>query len=118
VRRTFDKSAFWFLVAIAAVLVGLCCGRIDLAPAHAESVPSGIGGTGLITHFHDDRESGLSRVIVVDPLQRRMAVYHVELNSGKIQLKSVRNLTIDLQVEDYNSGDPSPIDMKKLLQRN
>ena len=117
-RSIIDKSAYWLFVAFAAVILSLGWGRMNLAPAQTQQATSGSVGGGLITHFQDDRENGLSRVIVVDPLQRRMAVYHVELSSGKIQLKSVRNLTIDLQVEDYNSGDPSPIDMKKLLQRS
>ena len=118
VRSIIEKSTTWMLVAIAALFFSFAWGQIDVAPVQGQPVMGGLGAGGLITHFYDDPNGGPTRVIVVDPLQKRMAVYHVPVDSGAIQLKSVRNLTIDLQVQDFNSGDPSPIDMEKMLQRN
>ena len=77
-----------------------------------------MGSTGLITHFVELDVGKLSRVIMIDPQLRRMAVYDVSFGDGAIQLKSVRNLTVDLQLQSFNSEDPSPIDMEKMLQRN
>ena len=112
------KRSYWMLVAIATLMFSLMWGRVDVAPVQAELVPAGFGGAGLITHFHEDVGGGPTRVIVVDPVQKRMAVYHVPIDSGEIQLKSIRNLSVDLQVQEFNSGEPSPIDMQKTLQRN
>lgn len=121
-RRIFELlpvsgRACWMLVAVAAVVISWSGDR-EISPALAQSSVSAPGSGGLISHFHEDPNSGVTRVIMVDPLQKSMAVYHVAVESGAIQLKSVRSLTIDFQVQDYNSGDPSPIDMKKTLQRN
>ena len=116
-RRAFDRSAYWKLAAIAAVIFSVAWGRVDVAPVQADLVPQAIQAGGLIAHFHESGD-GLSRVTVLDPAQRRMAVYHVNSESGAIQLKSVRNLSIDLQLQDFNSGDPSPIDMQKMLDGN
>jgi len=123
VHRIFEKRASWMLVAISALIFSLGWGRVDVAPVQGQfvagnSVSGNWGAGGLITHCFEDPSGGPTRVIVIDPLQKRMAVYHVPVDKGEIQLKSVRNLTVDLQIQDYNSGDPSPIDMQKMLQRN
>ncbi len=120
VRSIFEQRCYWMLVAIATLMFCLLWGQVDMAPVQAELGPGagGFGAAGLITHFHEDVSGGPTRVIVVDPTQKRMAVYHVPTDSGEIQLKSVRNLTVDLQVQEFNSGDPSPVDMQKTLQRN
>jgi len=119
VRRIFEGifgewRAWWMLAAVAAVVIGLAGERIEIASVQAQTVSPSLGAGGLIAHFVDAKD----RVILIDPLLRRIAVYHIEGDGGAIQLKSVRNLNADLQVQEYNSGDPSPIDMQKLLDRN
>jgi hypothetical protein len=56
-------------------------------------------------------------VTVIDPRQRVLAVYHVDPASGKIVPKSIRNITWDLQMIEFNSGDPLPQDIRSGLQR-
>jgi hypothetical protein len=58
-------------------------------------------------------------VTVIDSETRVMAVYQVDRATGEIALKSVRNMTWDLQMLDYNSGEPLPQeirDMRRGLQ--
>jgi hypothetical protein len=73
--------------------------------------------TGLFTQV--TAENGQPHIIltVVDPRERAMAVYHVDRSSGEITLKSVRNLTWDLQMVQFNSGNPLPQDIRNGLQR-
>ncbi len=56
-------------------------------------------------------------VTVIDPKQRVLAIYHVDRASGQITPKSVRNITWDLQMTEYNSGDPLPQDIRSGLPR-
>jgi hypothetical protein len=56
-------------------------------------------------------------VTVIDPRQRVLAIYHVDRGTGQITPKSVRNITWDLQMIEYNSGDPLPQDIRSGLQR-
>jgi hypothetical protein len=56
-------------------------------------------------------------VTVIDPRVRVMAVYHVDRDSGQITPKSVRNFTWDLQMIEFNSGNPLPQDIRSGLQR-
>jgi hypothetical protein len=70
----------------------------------------------LLALSHDGGD-GRQQITIVDPRQRVMAVYTIERGSGALQLKSVRNLTWDLQIEDYNSGTPAPRDIRALKEQ-
>lgn len=83
------------------------------------SEPLRVQNAELITHFAST--DGQPQVVtVIDPRQRVMAVYHVDRATGTITPKSVRNITWDLQMIDYNSGEPKPQDIRNMrsdLQR-
>ncbi len=117
-RSIIEKRSYWMLVAIVVLIFSFAWGRMDVASVQGQPVVGGSGMGGLITHFYDDPSGGPTRVFVIDTVQKRMAVYYVPVDGGEIQLKSVRNLSVDLQVQEFNSGDPSPIDMQKMLERN
>lgn len=73
----------------------------------------------LITHV-PPAEGGPQAIVVVDPAQRVLAVYHVDRSTGEITLRSVRNVTWDLQMVEFNSGKPMPQDIRNMrneLQR-
>ena len=117
-RSIIEQRIHWMLVAIVALIFGLGWGRIDVASVQGQPVVGSLGTSGLIAHFYDDPNGGPTRVIVIDPQQKRMAVYHVPIANGEIQIKSVRNLSADLQIQAYNSEEVSPIDTQKMLDRN
>jgi len=81
-------------------------------PANAQENLSAIG-SGLIalSSVADNQQ----QIAVIDPQQRVMSIYHVDLTSGKIELKSVRNITWDLQIEQFNSAEPLPEQIRSLL---
>lgn len=61
---------------------------------------------------------GQSQVVtVIDSRQRVLAVYHVDRTTGQITPKSIRNITWDLQMIDFNTGSPLPQDIRSGLQR-
>jgi hypothetical protein len=80
----------------------------------ATSAPAAITGGELIVvpALAGDKWQILT---VIDPRQRVMSVYHVELATGKITLRSVRNIHWDLQLEQMNSDNPSPTDIKSQM---
>jgi hypothetical protein len=45
-----------------------------------------------------------------------MSVYHLELSSGAITLRSVRNITWDLQLREFNGVAPLPQEIRALLE--
>ena len=54
---------------------------------------------------------------VIDPRQRVIGVYHIDLSTGKITLKSVRNIQWDLQVEEFNNVSPLPKEIRSSLEQ-
>lgn len=59
-------------------------------------------------------QTGVQQVVLVDSRNQTMAVYHIEPQQGKIQLRSVRSLRLDLIMEEYNPVAPEPSKMKLL----
>ena len=53
---------------------------------------------------------------VIDPRLRVMSVYHIDLATGVITLKSVRNIQWDLQMSYLNNEKPLPQEIRSLLE--
>ena len=58
--------------------------------------------------------TGVQQIVVVDDRGRTMAVYHIDPMQGKIQLKSVRNLSWDLRMEQFNGQSPLPSELRQV----
>ncbi len=54
-------------------------------------------------------------VAVVDPQTRVLGVYEIHPTTGAISLRSVRNLSWDLQLEEFNTGSPNPKEIRALI---
>ena len=103
---------------IAGLVIAATAGRTASQPAPgptADLQPHPQSGD-LIAHV-TAAEGQPQVVTVIDPRQRVMAIYHVDRATGQITPKSVRNFTWDLQMIEFNSGDPLPQDIRSGLQR-
>jgi hypothetical protein len=59
---------------------------------------------------------GRQQITVIDPRSRVIAVYHVDRATGALSLKSVRNVSWDLLIEDFNSANPTPREIRALAE--
>ena len=57
------------------------------------------------------------QVTVIDPETRVLSVYHIDLATGAVVLKSVRNIHWDLQMVEFNATSPLPREVKALLDQ-
>ena len=103
-----------FGLVVVAVGLGWSAG----AQPHivGEATTAHTNWSGLITHF-STQEGGATTVTVIDPQKRVMTVYHVGGDSGQIQLKSVRPLQWDMEMNGYNTGKPLPSEVRAGLER-
>ncbi len=53
---------------------------------------------------------------VIDPRLRVLSVYHIDLATGVITLKSVRNIQWDLQISYLNNEKPLPQEIRALSE--
>ncbi len=83
------------------------------APPYAAPVASG-SELIVVPATLGDRVQVLS---VIDPRQRVLCVYQIELATGKITLKSVRKLEWDLQIRDLNNDKPLPEEIRSLVEQ-
>jgi outer membrane PBP1 activator LpoA protein len=102
---------------VAGLVVAATAGKTasQSAPGAVVDSQSRVQSNELITHVTS--AGGQQVVTVIDSKQRVMAVYHVDGTTGQITPKSVRNISWDLQMIEYNSGNPLPQDIRSGLQR-
>lgn len=60
----------------------------------------------------------VQQVTIIDPKTRVMAVYHVKLSDGEIDLKAVRKFDWDLQMEEFNATSPLPREVRSQIAPN
>ncbi len=108
------------LGALAGVLVaatGLIAfpgnGEAQIRPPAVQR-PAGFND-GLIA-LSETVDGRYQQVTVIDPLSRTMCVYHIELASGEIALRSVRKIHWDMQMTDFNGTKPLAQEVKTLSQ--
>lgn len=73
------------------------------------------GGSATIDWRILENPQGPHAALFFDPVRQVFAVYHVDSASGQIMLKSVRNVSADLRLEQFNSSNPAPKDIQSML---
>ncbi|MHC4403247.1 MAG: hypothetical protein ACYTG0_26615 [Planctomycetota bacterium] len=56
------------------------------------------------------------QVTMVDPRSRSISVYHIDLDTGDVELRCVRNIHWDLQMEYYNGSGLLPPEIRSALE--
>jgi hypothetical protein len=59
----------------------------------------------------------VQQVSVIDSRERTLAVYHLDLTTGQCELKSVRRIHWDLQIEDFEGKSPLPQEVRTMVER-
>ncbi len=83
----------------------------NAAPAMAQAIKS----EGMIAIPSSSNES-MQQLTLIDPNTRMMSVYHIDKITGRISLKSVRNIYWDMQMEELNAERPSPREIRSMVQ--
>ena len=110
------------LVLGALLVIGLVTAAVAVAQQRGEVVtqraaaPALAAGSELIVIPTPLGDKG-QVLTVIDPRQRVLSVYHIDLVTGKITLKSVRNIQWDLQMTYLNNESPLPQEIRSLLEQ-
>ena len=113
--KTATLGCLAVVILVVFVAVVLPDGRAALGQQAAPRVAS-FSDRGLIA-FSETVEQKYQQVTVIDPKRQVISVYHVDLRSGMIALRSVRNIHWDLQMSDYNGDKPLPREIQSLLEQ-
>jgi hypothetical protein len=118
-EETMRHSLFGALLG-ASLVIAVGAGRGSSEPAYAPQIDAptrAASNSELTTYVNATGDGQPLTVTVIDTRQRVMAVYHVDRGTGVITPKSVRNITWDLQMIEFNSGNPLPQDIRNGLKR-
>jgi hypothetical protein len=99
-----------FRLVMAGTVFAL--GASDLAAQR----PSGPPGGGPLWISDAPLDESRRLLIVVDSASRRAAVYHVDVASGSLTLKSARDISWDLMLDEFNAQEPRPAALRNMLQ--
>ncbi len=112
------KQLVFGAVAVAILLAaGAATGVGSAAWAQRPAGASLPGSSGEYIVVPTTAGEKTQTLTVIDPKRQVMAVYHVELATGKIALRAVRNLQWDLQVAYLNNENPLPQEIRALLEQ-
>jgi hypothetical protein len=111
------SNSFWSVGLAAALLVGAWAWSADADSIVPSGAYASASGRGELITYCVPAEGRPTALTVIDPAVRRIAIYHVNRETGEIQLKSVRNIAWDLGMEYFNSGSPLPEEIRKGLER-
>jgi hypothetical protein len=81
------------------------------------SAPGPVGGNGSLIALATLAGEHRQQITVIDPEKRVMSVYHIDLASGEIVLKSVRKIQWDLQMIEFNGTSPLPREIRSLVEQ-
>ncbi len=113
------RSLFVVVVAVVAfVLTQRTNSVVSQTPSltRAAASQSEAAGTGL--HLVSTTlPNGLQQLCVVDAQTKAIAVYQVDPSQGKLELKSVRSIRWDLQMEEFNAHSPLPSELRSVQTR-
>lgn len=103
-------------IVIAAVSAAEPRGNVYGQRAAPPKTSAATAGTELIVVSTSVGEKCLM-LTVVDPRQKVISVYHIDTATGKIALKSVRNIQWDMKITDLNNENPLPREIRSLLEQ-
>lgn len=85
----------------------------SLSNAVNSIMPAAVASTGTSMMASTVLSNGFQQIAIYDQPKQTMAVYHIDPNSGDIQLKSVRRLDADFALQEFNLSEPTPSTIRK-----
>ena len=113
--KTIMLGALAGVFVVAAVLFASAENGEAQVNAAAVQQPAGLN-EGLLA-FSETVGQSYQQVTVIDPRSQTMCVYHIELSSGQIALRSVRKIQWDLRMTDFNGTKPLAGEVKALSEQ-
>ncbi|MFM7107757.1 MAG: hypothetical protein ACKOZU_04030 [Planctomycetaceae bacterium] len=113
-QRSRPHARWATFAAFALVLCGAAAATSQ-APRRVPATSGGVDGAGLWIS-DSSLDDGRRQLIVIDPVTRHAAVYHVDPATGSLGLKSARDLSWDLSLDEFNVQEPRPAAIRRMVQ--
>ena len=97
-----------------ALIVALAGTFLRESPVYAQR-PGAIESSAELITLTAPLDNTHQQLTVIDPRLQVVGVYHMDLPTGTITLKSVRNIRWDLQIVEFNGTSPLPSQVRSSL---
>lgn len=109
--------------AIATVALVLLVGHLGSPPGAAGQrqaspgeAPAEADNAGSLWIYAAPGGGDRQLLLVIDRQTRHAAVYQIDGSTGGLALRSTRNLSWDLLLDDFNGREPTPAALKNMLE--
>ena len=109
------RNLIWGILVLVGLGTLVAGDGFDQDAVPAQVALARMGPTADLIAMTTPASEGRQQVIVVDPKSRSMSVYHIDLQTGAIALKSVRNIHADLMMDQLNTASPLPKEIRAML---
>jgi outer membrane lipopolysaccharide assembly protein LptE/RlpB len=116
-----SKRLLYLVIAAGVLALSAPSWTISQQPANMQngwlpSIPAGSSSANEAMIVTSNRTlNGNTQMVIVDTQRKAIAVYEIASDSGAIQLKSVRNMTADFLLDEFNGTDPTPEKVRGIL---
>jgi len=105
-------------VGLVVLVAGVCTQRNPVFAQFPADSPSHQAKTDeKLIAFSVPAGETRQQITLIDPVARSMSVYHIATDTGEITLKSVRRFHWDLQMDEFNGVEPTPRDIRSLIEQ-
>lgn len=104
------------VIRLTAMSLAACAGMATLAEPPSPSPPSEPTAAERMWVATFPLDECRHALLIVDPIQQHVAIYHVDTATGTLTLKSSRDIAGDLRLGDFNAHDPKPATLRKMLE--
>ncbi len=111
------NAALGVLAGVVAVAIWFS-GDWPTEPAYGRTGQALGGAPADLIVLGTSTNQQFQQLTLLDPRTHVMSVYHIDGGSGRIELKSIRNIHWDLQMDEFNGSAPLPGEIRALLEQN
>lgn len=104
-------------LVIGVMVTGFLVGYLPVWAQRPANVGERSSASDSLVALSFDLGEGRQQVTLVDPKTRVLAVYHIDRATGALNLRSVRQVHWDMQMDEFNSGSPTPREIRALAER-
>ena len=117
-KITLDRRWVICIGCIVLFLSGYFGSQFTTTPAQANVLDATTSNTNnsQLLMSSTDLETG-KQITIIDVKSKAISVYLIERGTGKIQFLSSRNAHWDFQLDEYNSGNPTPREIQQLINQ-
>ncbi len=107
------QAGLMMSLMVASLAIGM---SLSSSHVQAQRPVAGERGAETLIAIPGPESEGRQSLVVIDRYQQTMASYHIDSESGQINLRCVRSVRGDLQMDNFNGTEPSPEKIQALLQ--